>query len=196
MNVLAAVSPIWTRPTGVVPVLACQSFTITTPSRIRSHVVVVPTVPQSSIECQPVPSCDAGVDRGAADVRAELQSAPVAVTTALMTGPFAAVRRRNRSAAPDVRFTFTLKHGVIVVDGRSRYANADWFVTPARADGTAGEPIALSIVIRVKDVHASMFPDVKSSAKIGGVVPPLTVIEAEAPLIRLGLLNESTASTV
>ena len=60
-------------------------------------------------------------------------------------------------------------HGVIVVVPRSRYANAVWFVTLARADGAAGEPIALSIVIRVKDVHTSRFPDEKSSAKIGGV---------------------------
>ena len=82
-----------------------------------------------------------------------------------------------------------------MVDGRSRYADADWFVTAARADGTAGEPVVLSIVIRVKDVQDDMFPDVKSSEKIGGVVPPLTRIDVDVPLSELGLLNESIAST-
>ena len=33
VNVLAAVSPIWIRPTGVVPVFATQFVTICTPSR-------------------------------------------------------------------------------------------------------------------------------------------------------------------
>jgi hypothetical protein len=82
-----------------------------------------------------------------------------------------------------------------VVVPRSRYADADWFVTAARALGAAGEPFALSFVIRVMDVQDDMFPDVKSSEKIGGVVPPLTRIDADVPLIELGLFSESIAST-
>ena len=53
--VRAALSPIWISPTGVVPVLAAQAFTILVPSRYRSQVVAAPTVPHSSISCHPVP---------------------------------------------------------------------------------------------------------------------------------------------
>ena len=51
----AALSPIWISPTGVVPVLAAKALTILVPSRYRSQVPAAPTVPHSSISCQPVP---------------------------------------------------------------------------------------------------------------------------------------------
>ncbi len=119
VKVLAAVSPIWMRPTGVVPVFATQSLTISVPSRKRSQVVLEPTVPQSSMLCHPVPS--ATFELIVVLPKSERSCRfPLVKTTALMTGPPAAVRRRNRSAAPEARFRFTLMHGVIVVVARLR----------------------------------------------------------------------------
>ena len=91
--------------------------------------VPVPTVPQSSIECQPVPICTP--ELMVVPPKSERScSVPEAWTKALMTGPLPAERRRNRSTpVPDEMFTFALTHGVIVDVPRSRYANADWFVT-------------------------------------------------------------------
>ena len=48
----------FTRPTGVVPVFAVQAFTILRPSRYRSQVPEAPTVPQSSMLCQPLPRAE------------------------------------------------------------------------------------------------------------------------------------------
>ena len=47
-----------------------------------------------------------------------------------------------------------------------------------------------------KNFQDSRFPAVKSSAKIGAAGPPLTVIDADVPLMEPGLFSESTASTV
>ena len=108
-----------------------------------------PTVPQSSTLCQPVPiaTFELIVVLPKSERICRLPFVPTALT--LMTAPFAAVRIRNRSAAPDVRLTFALMQGVIVVVGRFRHAHADWAVTAARALGSAGEPIVESKVTRV-----------------------------------------------
>src|SRR5215213_9526427 len=53
-KVLAAVSPTCTRPTGVLPVFVAH-VVASAASRYRFHEVAGPTVPHSSMLCQPVP---------------------------------------------------------------------------------------------------------------------------------------------
>ena len=81
--------------------------------------VLVPTVPQSSTLCQPVPSWTPELCVVAPKSERSCR-VPAAVMATLMIAPFAAVRRRNRSSPlPAETFTFTLAQAVIVVVPRS-----------------------------------------------------------------------------
>ena len=94
VKVFAALSPISTRPTGVVPVLATQPVTILTPSRERSHDPDVPTVPHSSMPCHPVPSATPELF-WAAETSDFSHRTPADVMKTRITGPFALVRSRS-----------------------------------------------------------------------------------------------------
>src|SRR4249920_361729 len=110
VNVVAAASPIWMRPTPVVPVLACHAFTIFTPSRYRSHVVDVPTVPHSSMLCQPVPSTTwEFITLAANSERIRSRLVPLRATLMILP-PEPVSMRRTSNVEPDARFTFVLKH--------------------------------------------------------------------------------------
>ena len=110
VNVLAELSPIMIRPTGVVPVSACHAFTIRTPSRYRSHVELVPTEPQTSTLCHPDPS--ATVETLWVPATSErIASAPADDTKTLRIAPSVAVRRRSSTMFdPEARLTFSLMH--------------------------------------------------------------------------------------
>ena len=141
--VRATLSPIWISPTGVVPVLAAQAFTILVPSRYRSQVPAAPTVPHSSSSRHPVPI--AVEELCWVPATSERTSrVPEAFRKTLATGPLAAVRSRSRSIAVPpwvVTFTFMLMHTCEKVPVSSLVAKALWAVTCARAEGAAGLPV-------------------------------------------------------
>ena len=108
VHVPATALPISTRPIGIVPVSAIQSETICTPSRYRSHGPGLPTVPQSSSLCHPVPR--ATPDENVTAAKSErICRIPDELSSSRTMGSPAAVCHRVRTIDPVRAATFTRK---------------------------------------------------------------------------------------
>ena len=162
VQVFAPVSPSWSRPTAVVPVSAVQAFTILTPSRYRSHVLLDPTVPQSSTLCQPVPSLTLELSWVAAKSERTIRN-PDAFANTLTMAPPAAVRSRKRSTEPvpkEVAFMFMLAHTDGYESAKSSFAKAAAPTGFPSALGIVGNPCVESTVRPVTLVQLDRSPDV------------------------------------
>src|SRR5262245_44533868 len=159
--------PISTRPTGVVPVFALQPLTTFTPSRYRSQLLEVPTVPQSSMLCHPVPS--ATPEKSCVPAKSErTYRMPLTLMNTFAIGPFDAVRSRSSVVALGSRvatFTFSLVQIVESWWVRFLNANALWDVVWPLALGGATPPVLWSIVSRVTPLQFAKVPLEKSSEK-------------------------------